>query len=115
MVQIIGFVIHAIVPCSHSRTPCQPAFLLPLLCHQLDDTTSLCDFALGILADISGAHDEGNIGASSLSEKLRVSEGQQVDDGGCVFRLAGDVLLAQILGKKGSELERKGILVRPTS
>lgn len=102
LVQIIGvfipspfhFILLFPVP-----VPIPHAMLSGLLCHQLDNTAGLCDLTLSIFANVSSAHDEGDLGAASLSEKLGVPEGQQVDDWGCVFRLAGDVLLAQVLGK----------------
>lgn len=59
-------------------TPCDASTGRPAsspLCHQLDDATGLCDLAFGVLADVSGANDEGNLGAASLSEELRVAKG----------------------------------------
>ena len=36
------------------------------LCDELDDTTGLLDLLLGLLADVAGADDEGNVGETAL-------------------------------------------------
>jgi len=74
-----------------------------ILCDQLDDATSLSDLPLGLLGDISGADDDGDVGETALSENLAVSEGEQVENGGLVA-LLGEVLVALLGGNQGPEL-----------
>lgn len=68
------------------------------LCDELDDTTGLLDLALGILGEVTGADDDGDLGETTLSEDLGVSEGEEVEDGGGLGGLVGEVLLA-LLGR----------------
>jgi hypothetical protein len=76
------------------------------LCDELDNTTSLLDLALGILGEVTGADDEGNLRETTLSEDLGVAEGKEVEDGGSVRgALAGKVLLALLSGDQRPELE----------
>lgn len=77
-----------------------------ILRHQLDDTAGFCDLALGQLADVSGAYHEGEFGQTSLAQQFGVAEVKQVDNGGCVFRLAGDVFLVHVLREERGKLDR---------
>lgn len=78
-------------------------FPLPL-CHQLDDAAGLGDLLLGVPANVAGLHDEREARGPALAEELRVTEREQIDDGGCVLGRARDVLLAHIGRKEGGEL-----------
>lgn len=77
------------------------------LCYELDNTTSLLDLTLGVLAEVSGADNEGDLRETTLSEDLGVSEGKEVENRGRVGgALAGEVLLALLSGDEGPELKR---------
>jgi hypothetical protein len=45
------------------------------LCNQLNNTTSLSDLPLCLLAEPSCAHNEGNFGESALAQHFAVAEG----------------------------------------
>jgi hypothetical protein len=74
------------------------------LCDELDDTTGLLDLALGVLGEVAGADDEGNLRDATLAEDLAVAEGEEVEDGGGLGGLVGQVLLALLGGDEGPEL-----------
>lgn len=74
------------------------------LCDELDNTTGLLDLALGVLGEVAGADDEGNLRDATLAEDLAVAEGQEVEDGGGLGGLVGQVLLALLGGDEGPEL-----------
>lgn len=79
------------------------------LCDELDNTAGLLDLALGVLGEVAGADDEGNLRDATLAEDLAVAEGEEVEDGGGLGGLVGQVLLALLSGDEGPEL--KGLLV----
>jgi hypothetical protein len=74
------------------------------LCDELDDTTGLLDLALGVLGEVAGADNEGNLRDATLAEDLAVAEGEEVEDGGGLGGLVGQVLLALLGGDEGPEL-----------
>lgn len=74
------------------------------LCDELDDTTGLLDLALGVLGEVAGTDDEGDLGDATLAEDLGVAEGEEVEDGGGLGGLVGQVLLALLGGDEGPEL-----------
>lgn len=66
---------------------------LGYLCDELNDTASLLDLALGVLAEVAGADNERDGWETTLSEDLAVSEGEEVENWGGARGLAGLVLL----------------------
>ncbi len=68
-----------------------------VLCHKLHDGTGLLQLAFSQLADIAGADNEWYFREAALSEKFGVAERQQVDNGGSVLLLAGQVLGPDLL------------------
>jgi len=46
------------------------------LCDELHNTTGLLDLSLGLLADVTCAHNNRHLGYSALSEHLCVAEGE---------------------------------------
>lgn len=74
------------------------------LCDELDNTARLLDLALGVLGEVAGADDEGNLRDAALAEDLAVAEGEEVEDGGGLRGLVGQVLLALLGGDEGPEL-----------
>lgn len=74
------------------------------LCDELDNTAGLLDLALGVLGEVAGADDEGNLRDATLAEDLAVAEGEEVEDGGGLGGLVGQVLLALLDGDEGPEL-----------
>lgn len=74
------------------------------LCDELDNTTGLLDLALGILGEVAGTDNEGDLGDATLAEDLGVAEGEEVEDGGGLGGLVGQVLLALLGGDEGPEL-----------
>jgi hypothetical protein len=74
------------------------------LCDELDNTAGLLDLALGVLGEVAGADDEGNLRDATLAEDLAVAEGEEVEDGGGLGGLVGQVLLALLGGDEGPEL-----------
>ena len=72
--------------------------------HQLDNTTGLGDLLLSQLADVPGADDDRDLGDAALAEDLGVAQGEEVEDGGGVLLLAGEVGLAGLGGDEGPEL-----------
>lgn len=73
------------------------------LCDELDNTTSLLDLLLGVLGNVTGANDDGDLGKTTLAEDLGVAEGEKVENGSLVG-LLGEVLLALLSGDEGPEL-----------
>jgi hypothetical protein len=72
-----------------------------------DAATGLCDLSLGLLADVSRLHNNGDIREAALAEDLGVTEGEEIDDGDGVLRsLFGEVFVLDFLGKQGPKLER---------
>lgn len=74
------------------------------LCNQFDNTASLSDLSLCLLAEPSRAHYQGNSWDSALAEDFRVAEGKEVEDGDGVFLAAGEVFVALLGGDEGPEL-----------
>jgi len=75
------------------------------LCDELHNTTSLLDLALGVLAEVARADDEGDFGQAALAEDFAVAEGEEVEDGrGVGFGALGEVLFALLEGDEGPEL-----------
>lgn len=74
------------------------------LCDQLNNTTSLLDLPLGVLADVPGADDDGELGKAALAEDLGVAQREEVDDGGGVGLLAAQVGLTLLGGDEGPQL-----------
>jgi hypothetical protein len=74
------------------------------LTDELDDSTGLLDLLLSESRDVAGLDDNGNLGKTSLSEELGVSEGEEVDDGGDTVSGTGEVLLAGLSGDESPEL-----------
>ena len=74
------------------------------LCDELDDTTGLLDLALGVLGEVAGTDDDGDLRDATLAEDLGVAEGEEVEDGGGLGGLVGQVLLALLSGDEGPEL-----------
>jgi hypothetical protein len=75
-----------------------------LLCDELNDTAGLLDLALGVLADVSGTNDQGDLGNPALAENFAVAEGEEVEDRCGVLRLTGEVFLALLEGNEGPKL-----------
>jgi hypothetical protein len=89
----------------------KPPLPLPLslinlsLRDQLDDTTSLDDLPLSLLAEISGAHDDGDGWETALAADLGVAQRQEVEDGhGVLLGALGEVGVALLGGDQGPEL-----------
>ena len=81
--------------------------MLPLLTNltdQLNDTTSLLDLLLCESRDVAGLDDDGDVGESTLSEDLGVSEGEEIDDRCDVTGGLREVLLARLSGNEGPKL-----------
>ena len=74
------------------------------LCDQLNDTTSLGNLALSLLAEPPGAHNQWNLGESTLAENLAVSEREEIENGDDVLLAGGQVLVALLSGDEGPEL-----------
>lgn len=74
------------------------------LSNQLDDTTGFLDLLLGIPGEVAGAHNDGDLRETALSENLGVTEREEVDDGSGVGLLAGDVGFTLFLRDKSPEL-----------
>lgn len=72
--------------------------------NQLNDTTGFLDLALSLLADPPGPDDDGDLWKSALAEHLGVSEGKEVEDGGGVGLLAGNVGITSLFGDEGPKL-----------
>ena len=67
----------------------------------------LLDLALGVLAEVAGADDDGDLGDAALAEDLGVAEREEVKDGGGLLAsLAGEVLLALLSRDEGPELKK---------
>lgn len=79
------------------------AYNMRCLCDELDDTASLLDLALGLLGNVAGLDDDGDLGNATLAEDLGVAERKEVKDGG-VATLLLEVLLALLGGDEGPEL-----------
>lgn len=75
--------------------------------HQLNDTTSLLDLPLGVAAEVSRAHNDGDVREAALAQDLGVSEREQVDDGRSVGLLSAQVGLARLGGDERPELHRR--------
>lgn len=74
------------------------------LCDELDNTAGLLDLALGVLGEVAGTDNDGHLGDAALAEDLAVAEGEEVEDGGGLGGLVGQVLLALLGGDEGPEL-----------
>lgn len=75
------------------------------LCDELNDTTSLLDLPLRILAEVTGADDDRDLRDTALAENLGVAEREEVEDRrGVLASLTGEVLLALLSGDEGPEL-----------
>ena len=74
------------------------------LCDELYNTAGLFDLLLGVLGEVARAHEEGNVGKTTLAEDLGVAQRQEVEDGSSVLGTAGDVLFALLEGNEGPEL-----------
>jgi hypothetical protein len=72
--------------------------------NKLNNTTSLGDLSLSLLADPSRTHNQGNFGDSALAEDLGVAEGEEVEDGDGVLGFGLEVLLTLLSGDEGPEL-----------
>jgi hypothetical protein len=84
---------------SHALTENTPIHPIFHLCNQLNNTSSFSDLPLGLLAEPSCAHDEGNFGKSAFAQNFAVSEGEEVEDGDSVFLGAfGEVAVALLGG-----------------
>jgi len=88
------------MPKSHRRNP-DHAFTS---CNQFDNTTSLSDLSLCLLAEPSRTHNQWDFGDSALAENFRVAEGKEVEDGDGVFLVTGEVFVALLGGNEGPEL-----------
>lgn len=80
------------------------ALIMKRLCHELDNTTSFLDLALGVLGEVTGADDEWNLWDATLSEDLAVAEREEVEDWGSVGLAASESLLALLLWDERPEL-----------
>lgn len=56
-------------------------FDLTCLCDQLNDTTSLSNLPLSLLAEPPSAHNERHLGEAALAENFAVAEREEVEDG----------------------------------
>lgn len=98
------------IPPKFPKTHTRYSRFLPLrfpsttLRHQLDDTTGLGDLLLRKLADVPGADDDRDLGDAALAEDLGIAEREEVEDGGGVLLLAGEVGLAGLGGDEGPQL-----------
>lgn len=86
-----------------------------LLCDKLNDATSFLDLALSFGRDVSCLDDYWCGWETALSENLCVTEGEEVEDGGGVAALAGEIFLALFGWDETPELgyvsiERLGII-----
>lgn len=82
------------------------------LSNQLNNSTSLLQLALCKLADKTGANNKWYLRETALSKKLRVAEGQQVDNGSCVLLRTGQVLIAGLLRDERPELGKVSVTAR---
>ena len=80
------------------------ALIVKRLCDELDNTTSLLDLALGVLGEVTGADNEGDLWDATLSEDLAVAEREEVEDWGSVGLAASKSLLALLLWDERPEL-----------
>lgn len=75
----------AVVYCSRRRYASgreeQCADKICFSCDKLDDTPSLLDFALSVLAEVTCANDERDLRDTTLAEDFAVAEGEEIDDG----------------------------------
>jgi hypothetical protein len=76
----------------------------PSLCDQLHHATSLLDLLLGVLGEISRAHNNGDGWDAALAEHLAVAEGEEVEDGRFVGGLVLEVFVALVDGDERPEL-----------
>lgn len=74
------------------------------LCNQLNNTTSLGDLALCLLADPSCADDQWNLWDATLAENFAVAEGEEIKNWDGVGLLARDVLGALLSWDERPEL-----------
>jgi len=88
------------MPKSHRRNP-NHAFHS---CNQFNNTASLSDLSLRLLAEPSRAHYQWDFRDSALAENFRVAEGEEVENGNGVGLLADEVFVALLGGDKGPEL-----------
>jgi len=77
------------------------------LCDKLNHTTSLLDLALGVLAEVACADDNGNLRDPTLAENLAVAEREEVEDGSGVGALVVEVLFTLLEWDEGPELEKR--------
>lgn len=71
---------------------------------ELDNTAGLLDLALSLLGDVTGTDDDRDVGNATLAEDLGVAEREEVEDGGLLGALGGDVLIALLSGDERPEL-----------
>jgi hypothetical protein len=79
-------------------------FVTCRLCDKLDNTTGLLDLALRVLGEVASTDDEGDLRDATLAEDLAVAKGKEVENGGGLGGLVGQVLLALLGGDEGPEL-----------
>jgi hypothetical protein len=98
------FISHATRP-SHASIPLQLPNKKLSLCDQLNHTTSLSNLPLGLFAEPSCAHNEGDFWETALAQNFAVSEGYEIEDGDGVFLGAfGEVFVALLGWDQGPEL-----------
>ena len=83
--------------------------------NQLNDTTGFLDLALSLLAHPPGADDDGDLWEPALSEHLGVSEGEEVEDGGGVGLLAGNVGVTSLFGDERPKLYSQNGINQPAA
>ena len=78
--------------------------------YQLNNTTSLSNLSLSLLAEPSCAHEEGNGGESAFAQHLAIAEREEIEDGDGVFLgTFGEVFVTLLGGDQGPELWKKRI------
>lgn len=84
--------------------PARFAIMAPHLSNQLNNTTGLLDLLLSVPAEVSGADNDGDLGDTAFAQNLRVTQGEEVDDGGGVGLLAAQVGFASLGRDEGPQL-----------
>ena len=85
--------------------PCHSQSLaMKILCDQLNNTTSLSDLSLCLLAEPTRAHYQGDGWDSAFAENFAVAEGEEIEDGDGILLAAGEVFITLLGGDEGPEL-----------
>ena len=94
----------AVATCRPFALPSHHSDVVMRLGDELNDTTGLLDLALSVLGEVAGADDDGALGDAAFAEDFAVAEREEVEDGGFVGGLVGEVIFALVGGDEGPEL-----------